>query len=141
MAKLSSLKYENLGKGYLLDTDDDLFPKIIPANDQQFGIDDYSQLLYIFAISTIYKFDCEDIHTVYFGSTKQFIKAYTIIHNKPRFILFKSREMKSLLKDPWSFNEEFLFHLKKDLRSYYGNLVKPLAKKLLEEASFFDNKF
>lgn len=129
----SSMNLKMQNKGFILTTDDQLTPRIIPTPKDMCGLDNFEEILYIFAMDVIYKFQCEDFDTFKFARTQEFITAHYQKHTLQNKPWFPSAERKLLNSDPEMFYSSFKLALKKDLESYYGNSAKPLVELMIKE--------
>lgn len=134
MAIKSSLNPENINKGFIIDTNDDLLPKIVPATDGYSGIVDHKELLYIFALDTMYKFQCEDFE-VNFDETRKFTSVVFTIGSMKRNPWFKNYHEKLFINNQEMFYSQFLTTLEAEIQAYYSKSAKPLVSDLMKELS------
>lgn len=140
MAIYSSTSEKMRSKGFILDTENHLLPMLRKASEEEWaGIESRESLIYLFAISVIYKFNCEDLNADKFENTRKYIKAYTRESLNPKS-WFPSIELRILRENRSQFFDEFLFHLRRDVRSYHSPYIKDLVKHILDQSHLLDEE-
>lgn len=129
---VSGLNLEMENKGYIITTDENRTPQVVPATNGFCGFETHQELLFVFAMDVLYKFKCEDFQ-VRFDGTRKFIATHYQKKTLQTNPWFKTPERKLLDNDPQEFYLLFKRKLCQELKFYHGVYAAPLVTLMLAE--------
>lgn len=134
---ISTMDRHMENKGFVIKTDEHQTPFLVPASGGECGFESPRELLYIFAMDVLYKFQRENFE-VRFDGTRNFIRTHYQKFNRQTKPWFKDDFRKLLDRDPEGFYHLFKLKLQKELSFYYGECAKPLVEKMQAELEKID---